>query len=133
MLSRRSSPFFIGLAIAIAVGACAHATGSVGAGGTAGAGGSTTKTTTTTVTTVTSVTATTGSGMPPTSCAGANDMTGCCAGSVLWYCDSTGAMKSKDCGPLSMACGWYATKSYYGCVPPPATTDPSGKYPITCM
>ena len=81
----------------------------------------------------TTVTSGTGTGGMPTTCAGANDTKGCCSGTVLWYCDTMGAMKSKDCAPLTEVCGWNAPKNYYGCVAAPSSADPSGTYSIQCM
>jgi len=58
---------------------------------------------------------------------------GCCDPSgVLWYCSSTGALKSKTCA-AGTVCTWNATKSYYGCAAGSPMPDPSGTYPIACQ
>ena len=71
-----------------------------------------------------------GTGKPPTSCAAANASIGCCYNNVLYYC-TTSSLTQKAC-TSGQVCGWNPSKSYYACVSPPATSDPSGVNPLAC-
>jgi hypothetical protein len=76
--------------------------------------------------------ASTGAGTP-TTCGQANGTIGCCgANGELYYCSSSGSLKTKQCLD-GQACGWISTNGYYGCVEPPAMSDPSGANPIGCQ
>ena len=74
---------------------------------------------------------TTGSGMY--TCTQVSNAVGCCdPNGVLWYCSTTGALKSKMCA-AGTVCTWNTTKSYYGCAAGSPVADPSGTYPIACQ
>jgi hypothetical protein len=67
----------------------------------------------------------------PTTCAEANNKTGCCASGVAYYCEAT-TLTSQTCTG-GKVCGWNSTSSYYGCVAAPGGSDPSGTNPINCQ
>jgi hypothetical protein len=59
-------------------------------------------------------------------------MEGCCDSSgVLHFCDMQMSLVTQVC-PAGEVCGWDACKLYYGCVPPPASADPTQINPIAC-
>ena len=66
----------------------------------------------------------------PTTCAEAYQQTGCCVGSVLYYCNS-GPVSKKTCTGTQV-CGWSGSKSWYDCVGAPGGPDPSGTHPMAC-
>jgi uncharacterized protein (TIGR03382 family) len=77
----------------------------------------------------------TGTGTVPTTCAEADGNPGCCIGNTIYFC-ATGAtptLTTQTCTGTKV-CGWKTTStgSYYGCVAPPASGDPSNTYPLTC-
>lgn len=75
-----------------------------------------------------------GAGSIPTTCAEADDTVGCCGpNGENYYCSTNGTtVTAKQCTG-GKVCGWNATSSYYGCVTGPASSDPSGTYPIACQ
>lgn len=73
-----------------------------------------------------------GTGKPPTSCAAANGSIGCCLNNVLYYCAATSTSLTQKSCTSGQVCGWSPGKSYYACVSPPATSDPSGANPLAC-
>ncbi len=81
----------------------------------------------------TSSNASSSSGGVPTICAQANDKIGCCDGSgAFYYCPSGYTTPKKTTCTSGKVCGWDSSQSYYGCVSPPVSSDPSGKYPMAC-
>ena len=72
----------------------------------------------------------TGSTTVPTTCAGADNATGCCAGNTLYYCLTT--VTSMPCTG-NKVCGWSSASNFYDCVAPPGGPDPSGISPIGCQ
>jgi hypothetical protein len=77
-------------------------------------------------------------GTVPTTCAAANGSLGCCANGENYYCGGDGGtVSSKSCSGetteagTALVCGWNSTKGYYGCVEPPAGSDPAG-VPLAC-
>jgi hypothetical protein len=70
----------------------------------------------------------------PTTCAQADGVVGCCGpnGDVYYCASGNMPVVTTSCG-ASKVCGWNASKSYYDCVAPPATADPSGTHPMACQ
>ena len=68
---------------------------------------------------------------PTTSC-GSVTKEGCCDGTTLKYCSSTG-LKVMDCSKntTDTKCGWSTTNGFYDCGTTTAA-DPSGKHPRSC-
>jgi hypothetical protein len=70
----------------------------------------------------------------PTTCAEADGLVGCCGpNGDVYYCASDAMPVISTKCSASKVCGWNATQSYYDCVAPPATADPSGTYPMSCL
>jgi len=70
-------------------------------------------------------------GQGPTTCSQADNTVGCCVGKVNYYCTASGVLDTTTCAGTTV-CGWNSTRGYYACVAPPASSDPSGTYPIAC-
>ena len=68
----------------------------------------------------------------PTTCAEADEGIGCCAGSTNYFCNNDGVSVGMTPCATGTVCGWSATDDDYECVPPPATSDPSGTSPLAC-
>ncbi len=71
-------------------------------------------------------------GAPPTTCQGANGITGCCYSSskVEFWSSGLQQVDSRNC-TNGTVCGWDATRNRYGCVMTPGA-DPSGAHPEAC-
>jgi hypothetical protein len=68
----------------------------------------------------------------PTTCAQADMATGCCSGSVVYYCLSAHGTPSSNTCASGQVCGWDSSYGFYDCVPPPGGPDPSGYFPKAC-
>jgi hypothetical protein len=81
-----------------------------------------------------------GMGIIPTTCSQANGSFGCCGpNGENYYCGGdAGTVSSESCtgktteAGAPLVCGWNSKDSYYGCVAPPASADPSGAEPLSC-
>jgi MYXO-CTERM domain-containing protein len=68
----------------------------------------------------------------PTDCTQADQGIGCCVGNVNYYCTTMNTVGNQNCAQSGQVCGWDSSNTYYGCVSPPASSDPSGMYPLAC-
>ncbi len=68
----------------------------------------------------------------PANCDDADGVIGCCIGNDNYFCASGSSTVTESTCSSGKVCGWNASKGYYGCVSPPAESDPTDTFPLAC-